>query len=107
VDPETRRELEATVAARRELGPEHEQELVDAFLERIDRRLAERTQRAPSKPAGGRPGDWSLFTLIFLSMGIGIPLTEKAVLLGGGLGLIAVLAIWAAIVALNAVYSQR
>ena len=100
----SREELEAALAARRELGSEHEPELIEAFLERIERQLAGRGR--PPAPAKREP-DWSLFGLIVISMGVGVPLTEKAVLLGGGLGLIAVLGIWTAIVALNAVYSQR
>jgi hypothetical protein len=52
VDAETGKELEATVAARRELGPEHDDHLIAGFLERIDkeidRRVEERVQlRAP------------------------------------------------------------
>jgi len=49
---EVQKELEATVAARRELGEEHEEHLIAGFLERIDkeidRRVEERVrQRAP------------------------------------------------------------
>jgi hypothetical protein len=48
-------ELKAVVAARKELGPEHEDHLVAGFLERIDkeidRRVDERVRElAPRKP---------------------------------------------------------
>ena len=37
-----REELQAHVAARRELGPEYEPELVDSFLERVEGKLDQR-----------------------------------------------------------------
>src|SRR5258707_947222 len=54
MDPATRTELEVTLAARRELGTEHDDALVAGFLDRvsreIDRRVDERVaQRAPAK----------------------------------------------------------
>src|SRR5262249_3431072 len=59
VDTETRRELEATVAARRELGPAHEQELIDGFLDRmgkeLDRRIDERIAARGPKPRTASP----------------------------------------------------
>jgi hypothetical protein len=56
VQPETKAELEATIAARRELGPAHDQELIQGFLERIgkelDRHIDERiAARTPPKRA--------------------------------------------------------
>ncbi|PWS52050.1 hypothetical protein DLE01_07815, partial [Streptomyces sp. FT05W] len=48
-DPELRRELDATLQARGELGPEYESVLIDSFLEKVERRLAapedQRTRR--------------------------------------------------------------
>jgi hypothetical protein len=64
VDEPTRQELEATLAARRELGPAHDRELIEGFLDRIereiDRRVDERVAaRAPRKPRGSplHPGN--------------------------------------------------
>lgn len=50
----TKRELEVTVAARQELGPEHDDHLIAGFLDRIehelDRRVDERlAHRVPRK----------------------------------------------------------
>jgi len=50
-------ELEATLAARRELGPAHDSELIAGFLQRIDheldRKIEERVaQRAPARRRG-------------------------------------------------------
>ena len=39
MDAEIGKELEATVAARRELGEGHDDELIASFLDRIERRL--------------------------------------------------------------------
>lgn len=38
-DPELKKELDATLQARRELGPEYESALIDSFLEKLDQRL--------------------------------------------------------------------
>jgi hypothetical protein len=45
MDDDAARELEAaTVAARRELGPEHDDHLIAGFLERIDHEIDRRVQ---------------------------------------------------------------
>lgn len=45
-------ELKAILAARRELGTDHDEILVSAFLEKVDRELAVRAKtRQPSNPA--------------------------------------------------------
>ncbi|GAA2977213.1 hypothetical protein GCM10010447_02440 [Streptomyces fulvorobeus] len=38
-DPELRKELDATLQARAELGPEYESALIDSFLEKVEQRL--------------------------------------------------------------------
>ena len=89
VDEPTRHELEATVAARRELGPAHDKELIDGFLDRIekeiDRRVDERVaSRVPSRK-GGSP-------LHPANLAICIPIIAVAGGVGGGLpGVIAAL----------------
>ena len=54
MDEEPQKELEATVAARKELGAEHEEHLIAGFLERIDkeidRRVEERVARRQPHP---------------------------------------------------------
>jgi hypothetical protein len=82
---ETQKELEATISARRELGPEHDDHLVAGFLDRIeteiDRRVDERvSKRVPAKRAGStlHPGN----------LGICIPIIAIAGGLGGPAGLI-------------------
>jgi hypothetical protein len=89
VDEErVRQELEATVEARRELGPSHDRELVDGFLERIekeiDRRVDERLARQrPQKSGGG-------MVLHPANLGVCIPLVVLAGVFGGPVGVVAI-----------------
>jgi hypothetical protein len=85
VDPETQTELEATVAARRELGPAHDEELINGFLDRvgkeIDRRVDQKiAEQAPRKrgPSPLHPG----------TLGVSIPIIAIAGGIGGVAGLI-------------------
>ena len=72
-------ELEATVAARRELGPAHDQELITGFVDRIgkeiDRRVDERVaQIAPRKRASSplRPENIAIcIPIVAIAGGIG------------------------------------
>jgi hypothetical protein len=79
-DHETSRELEATVHARQELGPGHERELIDGFLERIgkqiDARVDERlAQKGATRHRSGsvlHPGNLALcIPIIAIAGGIG------------------------------------
>lgn len=59
-DVELKKELNATLQARRELGDEYESALVDSFLEKVDQRIdgavERRVRRADGRAAdGGRP----------------------------------------------------
>ena len=79
-------ELKAVVAARQELGPEHDEHLIAGFLEKIDkeidRRVDERVRTfAPRKP---RPSSLHPGTL-----GVCIPIVAIAGGIGGVAGLIA------------------
>jgi hypothetical protein len=79
MDSETRTELEATVAARRELGPAHDQELIDGFLDRmgkeLDRRIDERIAARVPKQRVSSP-------LNPATLGVSIPIIAIA----GGIG---------------------
>jgi hypothetical protein len=86
MDSDAHTELEATLAARRELGPAHEADLVAGFLDRIekeiDRRVDEKVrQLAPRKPRSSslHPG----------TLGVCIPIVAIAGGIGGTAGLIA------------------
>ncbi|MGW2254879.1 hypothetical protein ACWCXH_32550 [Kitasatospora sp. NPDC001660] len=110
---ELRRELDATLQARKELGKEYESELVDSFLKRLDARMDARAER-PAPPeyddhgpahrhrprhpgwTPGRPGT----RLAVISLALGIPLTAIAGDAQSG-GLIGLIACWAGIVGVN------
>jgi phosphoribosylcarboxyaminoimidazole (NCAIR) mutase len=86
MDSEVQTELEATVAARKELGPEHDEHLIAGFLDRIekeiDRRVDDRVAaRSPRKRSGSvlHPG----------TLGVCIPIIAIAGGIGGLPGLIA------------------
>jgi hypothetical protein len=73
-----RSETEALLAARRELGPEYDEAFVEAFADRIEQVVAERTslaqrQQPPDEGVGGRQ-----FVLGIVSLGTGIPITAIA-----------------------------
>jgi hypothetical protein len=79
MEPEARQEIEATVAARRELGPGHDEQLIDGFLQRmeseLDRRIDERVAaRGPRKRGGSplHPGNLALcIPIIAVAGGVG------------------------------------
>ena len=118
-DAELKKELNATLQARRELGEEYESALVDSFLEKVDQRidgaverrvrrqLAEqqmvvaRGSRAPKPPTDS----WGeRFGFGIVSLVLAIPLSA----IGGGIGHLAGLFItWAGIVGVNAFSAAR
>jgi hypothetical protein len=89
-----RDELQAAIEARKELGAELEPAVIDAFVERIERRLAER----------GGAGDESLKQkrdhqkeMVLGAMGISVPLFALAAIFTGLPGVLAVCAALAVI----------
>jgi hypothetical protein len=82
-----REDLELAIQTRRELGDELEPEVIDAFLERIDRRLADRSSEREQALARKREHQKEM---ILGSMGISIPLLAVAAVFTGLAGVIAV-----------------
>ena len=80
-------ELRAAVEARRELGEEMEPAVIDAFVERIERRLADREKGRASALYHKREHQKEM---ILGSMGISIPLLAIAAIFTGLPGVIAV-----------------
>lgn len=124
-DPELKKELDATLATRRELGPEYEDELIDSFLEKVDKRLdtavdkrvrrqlAEQQMVVARGAAPGRPqrpspsypeGLGARLGLAVASLVLAIPLSAIAVANAGMTGLATC---WAGIVAVNALQASR
>jgi hypothetical protein len=85
VDQETRTELEATVAARRELGPAHDEELIAGFLERIGKEL---DRRIDERIAAQTPRKRQASVLNPATLGVSIPIIAIAGGIGGVAGLI-------------------
>jgi hypothetical protein len=82
-----REELEAAIEARKELGAELEPALIDGFVERIERRIAERgtdSERALKQRRDHQK------EMILGAMGISIPLFAIAAIFTGLAGVIAV-----------------
>jgi hypothetical protein len=104
-----RKDLRAAVAARQELGPEYEAEIIDSFLEKLDAREAQRHGREAElrredqvleamglkRREGADPGG---LALAIISVIAAIPITAIA---ADMLGLIGVIVCWAGLVGLN------
>ncbi|UNZ18982.1 hypothetical protein [Streptomyces sp. 891-h] len=123
-DPELKKELDATLQTRRELGPEYENELLDSFLEKVEQRLDNvvdkrvRRQLAEQQMVAARGGSvrpqpaphtdadglGARLGLAVASLVLAIPLTAIAVANAGLTGLVTC---WAGIVAVNGFQASR
>jgi hypothetical protein len=117
-DVELKKELNATLQARRELGDEYESALVDSFLEKVDQRIdgaverRVRRQMAETQMVVARGSrspratdSWGeRFGFGIVSMVLAIPLSA----IGGGIAhLPGLLVAWGGIVGVNAVQAAR
>jgi hypothetical protein len=84
-----RDEVRATLEARRELGPDYEDELVERFAERVEARLRERSPAKTNEQSAA---------VVIVSLLASIPLIAIA---GGTVGLAGVIAVCAALVLVN------
>jgi hypothetical protein len=82
-----REELRATLAARKELGEEMEPALVDAFVERIERELAQHSRESEQALRRKREHQKEM---VLGAMGISIPLFALAAIFAGLAGVIVV-----------------
>jgi hypothetical protein len=79
MEPVAKQELAVTLAAREELGPAHDDELIAGFLERIDREIDRKVEervaaRTPAKRRGSviHPGNLALcIPIIAVAGGVG------------------------------------
>ena len=85
MEPVAKHELEATLAARKELGPGHDAELVAGFLDRIDREIDRRVDERIAKVAPRKPRPSPLHPG---NLGVCIPIVAIAGGIGGLTGLI-------------------
>ena len=117
-DTELKKELNATLQARRELGDEYESALVDSFREKVDQRiaragerrlrrqLAEQQMAPPRGTRSPKPTDsfGERFGFGIVSLVAAIPLSG----IGGGVaGLRGLLVTWIGIVGINVVQAVR
>ncbi|MGW6546640.1 hypothetical protein ACWGBH_27895 [Streptomyces massasporeus] len=117
-DTDLKRELDATLHARRDLGEEYEPALVDSFLEKVDQRidgaverrvrrqLAEQQMQAARDSRAPRVTDsWGeRFGFGIVSLVLAVPLSA----IGGGVArLPGLLVAWAGIVGVNVVQALR
>ncbi|MER6945178.1 hypothetical protein ABT294_14230 [Nonomuraea sp. NPDC000554] len=97
-----REELQATLDARRDLGPDYEAALVESFAERLEATIAARIhtelQLRGAAPQKTKSSGAAMIPIALGSMGIGIPLTAIA---AGNAGLVGLTISWIAIVAIN------
>jgi hypothetical protein len=96
-----RGDLAASLAARRELGPDYDAAFIEAVAERIEQSVA---ARRPASAESDR-GDRALaITVACVSLGASIPVTAIAAAKAGLAGLVVV---WLAIAAINLAFALR
>jgi hypothetical protein len=103
VDGELRKETEATLHARLEVGRELEPQLVDRFVERIEQEIEHRAREQAARqrrPEHNAP----MIPLALGSLGLAIPLIAIA---GGIAKLPGVIAVCVAIVLVNLLWTIR
>ena len=98
---DVRKDLRAAVAARQELGPEYEAEIIEGFLERLDARDAQRREVAApeNRPVQrGRETDPGGLALAIISVVAAIPITAIA---AGMVGIEGVIIAWLGLLGIN------
>src|SRR5512132_3672093 len=96
--PQIRDEVRNTLAARQELGPELDDELVDSFARRIQGIIAEEVARQVGTRSGSSKQilDWRK-EMYAITLGCGIPIVIVAAIVGGGWGVVSVCIILAVV----------
>ena len=104
---ETRRDAEAALAARMELGPEYEEHIASGLADRVEELVAYRTaelrQQAVSSTKAEemeRTTQTQSFVLGIISLGVGVPITAISAIQVEP-GLLGVAVAWAGIVGVN------
>ncbi|CAM5231391.1 MULTISPECIES: hypothetical protein [Streptomyces] len=117
-DPNLRKDLDATVRARRELGDDYDSALVESFLEKVEqriddavdrrvrRRLAERQMATARETRRPKPADsWGeRYGFALITLVLAIPLSAIA---GAVAGLSGMVVTWLGIVGVNGVQAVR
>jgi hypothetical protein len=96
---EVRKDLRAAVAARQELGPEYEAEIIEGFLEKLDAQRRATALPEPARPPHpSREQDPGGLALAIVSVVVAIPITAISAAMIGPFG---VLLGWAGLVMIN------
>ena len=103
VEHEARNELQATLAARQELGPAHDRELIDGFLERIEKEIDKRVDERVAARSARRHKAGSSSTLNPANLAICIPIIAIA----GGIGKFPGLVLAFAVLALVFLFAEH
>lgn len=110
-DLETTNQVRAAYDARTELGPEYEDAIAAGLAERVEELVAYRTAelrqvdaRSQEDRDDRRRGNTQRFVLGIVSLGTGVPITAIAAVQVDQ-GLLGVIAAWAGIVGVNAVFA--
>jgi len=108
-DEETRRDTQAALAARRELGPEYDEHIAASLADRVEQlaayrtaELRQQTQVTQAETGEEKSARTQRFVLGIVSLGAGIPITAISSHESGLLGLAVA---WAGIVGVNAVHA--
>jgi hypothetical protein len=96
-----REDLAASLAARRELGPDYDAAFVEAVAERIERAVAARRPAAAENDKAERA---MALTVVCVTLGVSIPVTAIA---ADQAGLAGLLVAWLALVAINVAFALR
>ena len=97
-----RKDVEAALSARHELGAQYEPEIVDNLVDKIEKRLDERLAEG-KLPAQQRQHGYDIRVPIWsIALGVG----ATAIATGNGSAWLAVI-VWVAIAIINVAYSQR
>jgi hypothetical protein len=94
-------ELKAAIEARKELGAEMEPAVIDAFVDRIEQRLAQRTEAGERSLEQKRKHQTAF---VHGAMALSIPLLAIAAIFAGLAGVIAVCAALAVVAIVSARY---
>ncbi|MFD1537844.1 hypothetical protein [Nonomuraea guangzhouensis] len=108
-------ELRAAVGARRDLGPDYEDAIVESFLEkmgqevdrRVDERLAALGPKGKNKDVAKRqgPSDGQRLALAIVSLALGTVVTLAVIF--GGKEMWVIAPIWIGVVMLNGIFGNR
>jgi hypothetical protein len=96
-----REDLAASLAARRELGPDYDAAFVEAVAERIEQASAVRRPAIAEIEKGERA---LTLTVVCVSLGVSIPVSAIA---AAETGLAGLTVVWLALVAINVAFALR